>query len=127
MYLQPKSFTSGSLKVYRFGSKGQTLEFVHETDIDGVPMALCPFQGKLLVGTGTVLRIYDIGKKKLLRKCESKVLALDCRVSREISLKFILKEIVSVSPMPPNPSSLLCIDISIIALSFSLMILPLDG
>lgn len=40
-------------------------------------MALCPFQGKVLVGVGNVLRIYDIGKKHLLRKCESKVFAFN--------------------------------------------------
>ena len=32
-----------------------------------------PFQGRLLVGVGKLLRIYDIGKKKMLRKCENKV------------------------------------------------------
>ena len=31
-----------------------------------------PFQGRLLVGVGHLLRIYDIGKKKMLRKCENK-------------------------------------------------------
>ena len=36
-------------------------------------MAMEPFQGRLLVGVGRLLRIYDIGKKKLLRKCENKV------------------------------------------------------
>jgi hypothetical protein len=34
---------------------------------------MCAFQGKLLVGMGPVLRIYAMGKKKLLRKCENKV------------------------------------------------------
>lgn len=36
-------------------------------------MALCQFQGRLLVGMGKILRIYDIGKRKMLRKCENKV------------------------------------------------------
>jgi len=40
--------------------------------VDDVPYALCPFQGRLLVGTGKVLRVYELGKKKLLRKCENK-------------------------------------------------------
>ena len=30
-------------------------------------------QGRLLAGVGRLLRIYDLGKKKLLRKCENKV------------------------------------------------------
>ena len=32
------------------------------------------FQGRLLVGIGRILRIYDLGKKVLLKKCESKPL-----------------------------------------------------
>ena len=30
------------------------------------------FKGRLLAGVGNVLRIYELGKKKLLRKCEYK-------------------------------------------------------
>jgi splicing factor 3B subunit 3 len=71
MKIRPKSFQKGSLRVYRFGKR--KLELLHVTEVDGIPLALCPFQGKILVGMGTVLRIYDIGKKKLLRKCESRV------------------------------------------------------
>ena len=48
------------------------MELVHKTPVDDVPAALCPFQGRLLVGVGKLLRIYDLGKKKLLRKCENK-------------------------------------------------------
>ncbi|KAJ2999724.1 Splicing factor 3B subunit 3 [Globomyces sp. JEL0801] len=72
LVLNPKSSKTGSLRVYRFLEDGQGIELYHQTDIDGVPLALCPFQGRLLVGVGPILRIYDIGKKKLLRKCESK-------------------------------------------------------
>ena len=44
-----------------------------QTPLDNVPTALAPFQGRLLVAVGRLLRIYDIGKKKMLRKCENKV------------------------------------------------------
>ena len=43
-----------------------------QTPLDDVPVAMKPFQGRLLVGVGHLLRIYDIGKKKMLRKCENK-------------------------------------------------------
>ena len=33
---------------------------------------MCAFQGRVLIGMGNLLRIYDMGKKKLLRKCENK-------------------------------------------------------
>jgi len=36
-------------------------------------MALSPFQGRLLVGVNRTLRIYDLGKKRMLRKCENKL------------------------------------------------------
>ena len=48
------------------------MELVHKTLVEDVPCALCPFQGRLLVTVGKVLRIYDLGKRKLLRKCEQK-------------------------------------------------------
>ncbi len=49
------------------------MEFLHKTAVEEVPLALCSFQGKVLVGVGKVLRLYDFGKKKLLRKSENKV------------------------------------------------------
>ena len=43
---------------------------VHTTDIEGMPLALDSFNEHLLVGVGTTLRMYSMGKKRLLRKCE---------------------------------------------------------
>jgi len=47
--------------------------FGWQTPVEDVPLAIAPFQGRVLVGVGKLLRIYDLGKKKLLRKCENKV------------------------------------------------------
>ena len=47
--------------------------FFLKTEVDDVPLALLAFQGRLVAGVGKALRIYDIGKKKLLRKVENKV------------------------------------------------------
>jgi splicing factor 3B subunit 3 len=44
-----------------------------QTETDDVPLAVMAFQGRLAAGIGKALRIYDIGKKKLLRKVENKV------------------------------------------------------
>ena len=38
--------------------------------VDGIPGALVGFKGRLLAGIETTVRLYDMGKKKLLRKCE---------------------------------------------------------
>lgn len=44
-----------------------------QTETDDVPLSLLAFQGRLVAGVGKALRLYDIGKKKLLRKVENKV------------------------------------------------------
>jgi hypothetical protein len=49
------------------------LDLVHKTPVDEVPTSIASFQGRILVGIGRMLRLYDMGRKKLLRKCENKV------------------------------------------------------
>ncbi|KAG8947907.1 pre-mRNA-splicing factor rse1 [Tulasnella sp. 419] len=71
-FVAPRSCRSGYLRVYKIGDNGRSLELLHKTEIDDVPLALLPFQGRLAAGVGKALRIYEIGKKKLLRKCENK-------------------------------------------------------
>ncbi|KAG6836241.1 pre-mRNA-splicing factor rse1, partial [Arthromyces matolae] len=70
--LSPRSCSSGFLRTYRFTDDGAGLELLHKTETDDVPLALLAFQGRLVAGVGKALRIYDIGKKKLLRKVENK-------------------------------------------------------
>ena len=63
---------AGYIHVYRLLDGGKRFSLVHKTQVEGVPTAVCGFQGRLLVGIGKMLRIYDLGKRKLLRKCENK-------------------------------------------------------
>jgi splicing factor 3B subunit 3 len=72
LIISPRSLSSGSLIVFKLSPDGTKLEHVHTTQLDDVPIVMEPFQGRLLVGVGKLLRIYDIGKKKMLRKCENK-------------------------------------------------------
>ena len=75
MALNPHSCQIASIHTYRINQsdRGKTqLEFLHKTPVDDIPAAVAPFQGRILVGVGRILRIYDMGKKKLLRKCENK-------------------------------------------------------
>ena len=72
LFLTPKRFTSGFLHVYRFTSNHTQLQFLHKTPVSDIPLALASFQKKLAVGVGPFLRLYELGKKKLLRKCENK-------------------------------------------------------
>ncbi|CAG2065429.1 unnamed protein product, partial [Timema podura] len=69
------SFLTKSYTFYhmRLNADCTNMELVHKTSLDEVPTAICSFQGRLLVGVGRMLRLYDMGKKKMLRKCENKV------------------------------------------------------
>ena len=73
LVLSPRSHNGGSIHVYRLTSCGEKLELVHKTPVDEIPGALASFRGRVLVGVGRLLRLYDLGRKKLLRKCENKV------------------------------------------------------
>ncbi|KAK9480599.1 CPSF A subunit region-domain-containing protein [Lipomyces japonicus] len=68
--LIPKRSTAGFLHVFRASADGKKLKFIHKTELPDVPVALTEFQNKLLVGMGGVLRLYDMGMKRLLRKAE---------------------------------------------------------
>ncbi|CAL1266321.1 unnamed protein product [Larinioides sclopetarius] len=62
----------GLIHTYKVLNEGRKLELVHMTPVEEMPAAICPFQGRVLIGVGSMLRVYDIGKKKLLKKCENK-------------------------------------------------------
>lgn len=83
----PRSFSKAYLAVYRIVDEGRGLELVHKTEVDDLPLAVRGFQGRLLAGVGNALRIYDLGKKKLLRKAENRnfatsIVSLDAQGSR---------------------------------------------
>jgi splicing factor 3B subunit 3 len=68
----PRKCSAAYLRVYKWTQSG--LELHYKTEVDDVPGAMCSFQGRLLVGVGSSLRLYDLGKKKLLRKAETKAI-----------------------------------------------------
>jgi len=72
MTLHPRQLTAGFLHVYQFENSNQSLRLLHRTQIEDVPTAIAPFNGRMLVGCGKALRIYDLGQKKSLRKAELK-------------------------------------------------------
>lgn len=71
LILNPRSHQGGAIHCYKLANS--RLELVHKTPLDDIPGAICPFQGRVLISVGKLLRIYDLGKKKMLRKCENKV------------------------------------------------------
>ncbi|KAH8742188.1 spliceosome factor [Cryptosporidium ryanae] len=58
-----------AIKVYRYDSN-YNFELVHSTPVDGAVTAMTGWRGRLIVGIGKNLRVYSLGKKKLLRKSE---------------------------------------------------------
>ena len=62
------------VQTYRFDSDLEHLVLVHKTVVEDVPRAIAPFQGRVVIGIGKLLRLYDLGKKKLLKKCENKTI-----------------------------------------------------
>ncbi len=70
--LNPRSVAGGFIYTYKV-TRDVRLELVHKTTVDEIPYAMCAFQGRVLIGVGKFLRLYDLGKKKMLRKCENKV------------------------------------------------------
>ncbi|CAD6893281.1 unnamed protein product [Tilletia laevis] len=62
------------LSTFRMLDGGARLELVHRTEVEDVPLAIVGFGSRLLCGVGRTLRVYDMGKKKLLRKCETRAI-----------------------------------------------------
>lgn len=73
MVVSPRSFSGGSIHVYRFLEDGKELEFIYKSSVEQPPLALLGFQGRLLAGIGNEVRIFDLGLKQLLRKCQAQV------------------------------------------------------
>ncbi|CAG0912665.1 unnamed protein product [Notodromas monacha] len=70
--LNPRSVNGGYIYTYKIRSDGTDLQFFHKTPVEEIPGSICAFGGRVLVSVGRLLRVYDLGKRKLLRKCENK-------------------------------------------------------
>lgn len=70
MTLHAKTHSGGFINIYKI--QDTRLEKFHRTPVEDIPLALCPYYGKILIGVGKNLRLYELGKKKLLKKSENK-------------------------------------------------------
>jgi splicing factor 3B subunit 3 len=68
----PRSCALGFIKTYRFIENGTKLELIHSTPCEDIPLAFGEYRGRLIAGVGNILRVYELGLKKLLRKVENK-------------------------------------------------------
>lgn len=70
--ISPPKCKAAFVHIYKWDSIGTSLTLLHKTEMEAPVLALCAYKGRLLVGVGNKLRIYDLGKRKLLRKAENK-------------------------------------------------------
>ena len=73
----PRKTEGNFIRIYEFLEDGKSLSFLHSTEVDAIPRAMVAFKGKLLAGIGPCVKLFDLGKKRLLRKCEYKMLPAD--------------------------------------------------
>ena len=70
MTMNPLRHSSSHVVLYRVVN-GERLQLLHRTTVDDGPvLSLVHFQGRLLVGVGKTVRLYEMGKRQLLKKCE---------------------------------------------------------
>lgn len=72
----PHYYSGNSIYTFRIkrnAKKKPELVYLHKTTIEFPPSSLCAFNEKLLVGAGNQLRLYDVGRKQLLRKTSTKI------------------------------------------------------
>ncbi|VDM41328.1 unnamed protein product [Toxocara canis] len=76
LQLKPRKSRGGCIYTFLLANNGSKLDFLHRTSTDEaryfVVNAIHDFRGMALVGVGKKIRLYDLGKKKLLAKCENK-------------------------------------------------------
>eukprot|EP00727_Mastigamoeba_balamuthi_P006206 m51a1_g2204 putative splicing factor 3b subunit 3-like (1210) ;mRNA; r:168623-173209 len=104
LVLHPRQCLCGFLHVYKLvdgtaqGADGSAvptvrLQLVHKTRTEDLPMAVSAFQEKLLAGIGNTLRLYDLGKKQLLRKCERRGVGNCIAVLQAVGDRIVLGDI----------------------------------
>ncbi|KAL7443975.1 hypothetical protein ACHAXH_009885 [Discostella pseudostelligera] len=70
MTMHPLGHKESHIVLYRVVN-GERLQLLHRTKVDDGPiLSLVHFQGRLLVGVGRIVRLYEMGKRQLLKKCE---------------------------------------------------------
>jgi len=66
--LNPRTCALGFVKTYRFTNGGKSVDLLHSTPCEDIPSAFGEFRGRLVCGVGHILRVYELGQRKLLRK-----------------------------------------------------------
>lgn len=111
--------TDGFIRIYRLRDAGRRLELMHRTPVGETPGALTAFKGRLLAGCGNILRIYELGKKKLLRKCEHRKLPTHIATLSTLGDRIFVGD--GQVPLPPSSQP------SNVAMEYLTLTLTLQG
>lgn len=68
----------------------QELRLLHSTDIEAPPMCAIAYKGRLAVSIGTSVRLYGMGKHRLLRKGEVKALPSPARAMLAVNDRLVV-------------------------------------
>lgn len=94
MTFNPVKQTTSHIVLYRI-IHGDRFQLLHRTPIDDGPvLAMAHFQGRLLVGIGKSLRLFEMGKRQLLRKCELRGLPTFVKTIQTVSNRAFVGDMV---------------------------------
>jgi len=79
-----KDCKAAEIQTYSFTQDGSSLQFLYRTSTEHIPTAFSETRGRLMVGVGSILRVYEMGQKKLLRKYDnrnfkSQIIKIECK------------------------------------------------
>jgi len=88
----PKGYSQTCVETFIFDEGGFSFQHLHTTVMDSMVQSIAPFKGKALLGVGHMLRLYDIGKKQLLKKCEYKHLYVGVNTIQTIGERIFITD-----------------------------------
>lgn len=60
------------IDTYIFSPDGKQIQLIHRTHCESIPLAFSESKTRLFVGMGSLLRVYELGQKRLLRKYDNR-------------------------------------------------------
>lgn len=60
------------IDTYIFSQDGRSMQLLHKTSCEQIPSAFNEIRGRIVCGVGSILRVYEMGQKKLLRKYDNR-------------------------------------------------------
>ncbi|OAF69225.1 Pre-mRNA-splicing factor RSE1 [Intoshia linei] len=93
LHLNPRIHSGGGIVAFKMVNNCTSLEMMHRTIVDELPATITSYHGLALISVGRYLRLYDLGKKQLLRKCENRLMKNFITAVRTIGNRIIIADI----------------------------------